>query len=211
MEPTAHQNDPRHRTVHASHPDHPFPTLGLTPADTAIATDNGGNTDGGTMQFLRRDNGELNGSVGDGRDDIPAPTACDVASIRLPEPTDGIVLSDALLALRRASQQFNVVSATYEQAWTRYVAEELARREPRALALWLEVLDGEAVLVPMLQLTGGDLVGVSSIADGPQMAELCEDYYNAVMPYAGIDILRRAQLSADSDVDRLAEGLDIGR
>ncbi len=163
------------------------------------------------MQFLRRDNGELNGSVGDGRDDIPAPTACDVASIRLPEPTDGIVLSDALLALRRASQQFNVVSATYEQAWTRYVAEELARREPRALALWLEVLDGEAVLVPMLQLTGGDLVGVSSIADGPQMAELCEDYYNAVMPYAGIDILRRAQLSADSDVDRLAEGLDIGR
>lgn len=158
--------------------------------------------------FLRKDNGEMNGSVGDGRDAIPAPAEFDIASIRLPEPTEGIVVTDALVALRQASQAFNVVSTTYERAWTRYVAEELARREPRALALWLDVED-HVDLVPVLQLTTGELVPVTAIRDGLQMAQLCEDYYNAVLPAVGIDIVRRAQLSEDSDLDGLAQGLGL--
>lgn len=151
------------------------------------------------VRWLQGDDGRFYGSVGDGRDDVPTPSATDLPVIPTnPVLPTGLVLSEALLELKRATAQFNKVSVEYERAWTKYVTEEIRRVCPDAVSLWMTALRDD-LLTSVVRADGSQL-GVLDLPNGEELARLVGSYYDVILPEFGIDLERGVQLRDDSNL-----------
>ncbi|MDQ1249640.1 MAG: hypothetical protein QG597_4016 [Actinomycetota bacterium] len=134
------------------------------------------------------DNKHLAGSIGEGRDNVPGPAA--VPNLTPAPPTDAPVpLTAALQHLRATSARFTAAAEEFEQAWTRFLCEELSRREPALTFVWLADTDGD--LYTLAQLADGTRMPVHNLPDGLAAEQLCLDYYYEVFPTGVIDVVGR--------------------
>lgn len=157
------------------------------------------------MTFLRKENGEFNGSVGEGRDNVPGP-----ADIPVLDPftatNSTMVLSETLLRLRGVSEEFSTVSERYEQAWREYVTEEVTRNDPQATALLVD-MDKDGHLLVGVLYPDGHMGRIEDLPNGERLVAIVAEYFAACLPQYGINLTNGEPLRDGTDLRTLGGGV----